>query len=211
MNTQTFVKEIDDCTSRIDYELTLSETLLSDENTENEFTNYLSKCNIVMLYASCEKFFKFSSIKYLKLLSTIKSANYSHHPLWLINNAKKLHEEKHEESYLTLNTYTSTYDRDKINIFKAKNSEECIPPAMTNYIQTHSLSHHYVRYVCDWLLQVKFQHNDFRTFINNLKTNRHHIVHGNEFFITREGSLEMNTQARKFVSDYKASLFNRIQ
>lgn len=176
----------------------LSQARFLAENAKNEEARrYLCRVWVLVMYAHCDNFLKESTRIYLEYLkcNINKLTKYKKELMWSIVKGPNLLGAA-ENKYKSIN---DCFQNAK-NVFFDEN--------VTSQILTiGSFDYKLLRYYCDWILQINFNHSNFRDFCKVLKDKRNRIAHGEESYVNLpDDCLPWHIKTIKFIDLLKDAL-----
>ena len=161
-----------------------------------EDKNYLCRAWIVLMYAHCDKFLKESTELYLQYLQSANDTNYRADLLWLLIKGKTIfQEDKENKKYKSFNDYLTFQDT---TIFAD----------IIDYSQSsENFNYFRLRALCDWIMQIKYDHDKYRGFCDKLVKARNKIAHGEKL---HSNSLEYCDILHHDTMEFMSSLADKI-
>lgn len=179
-------------------ELFQARQLASSAENESD-RGYLCRVWVLMLYAHCDNFLKESSKHYLELLKLNKSKKYKPELVWLVMIGK--------DFLLDSSSKYKNYDTFYLEDFSNLLDKELID----SVYKKKSFNYNFLRFICDWVLQINFQHKDFEPVFKVLKDRRNSIAHGEQTYIDVEDSLHWHRKTIEFIDSLKDSLIEHAR
>ena len=164
------------------------------ENEEAQ--KYLCRVWVLMLYAHCDNFLKESSKHYIDFLRLNNNQNYKPELIWLAMKGKEALTVGSEDTYVNYDVFSQTiaYKFLDKKLLKA-------------IFDQRSFQYKSLRFICDWVLQIKFDHDKLNAFCTAIKETRDSIAHGEEFYIDEvKDCLPWHTTTIEFIDSLKDSL-----
>lgn len=201
--------DIIDLLNKLDYltawrKRELSQAQFLAENAKNKDSRrYLCRAWVLMIYAHCDNFLKESTRAYLEYLKfNLKSmTDYKYDLMWLVIRAKDNIIKASDAKYVSLNDY---YSKDCELYF-----DEVL---ITETLKKESFKYRWLRYFCDWVLQINFDHGEFSDFCERIKEKRDSIAHGEESYIDSTADcLVWHKKAIEFMDSLKDSLIENVR
>jgi hypothetical protein len=177
----------------------LSQAYFLAENAKNdEEKKYLCRAWVLIMYAHCDNFLKESSKLYLMYARINQIANYRPELVWLVMKGKENITDGAKDKYQSLICYES---QNKWALF-----DEAL---LVSTLNSRSFKYKSLRFLCDWILQVSFEHDEMSDFCDKLEKKRNEIAHGEEAYIDDVADcLLWHTKTMKFFDDLKDSLIS---
>lgn len=173
-------------------ELTQAYELAS--SAEEKYLQYLCRAWVLMLYAHCDNFLKESSKNYINFLKSNNNPNYKPELIWLIMKSKMLQESQKQ--------YRSYEDFSREVPYKFLDEQ-----LLKDIFKEGSFGYRNLRFICDWVLQIKFDHSKLSGFCNSIKNKRDSIAHGEECYVDKEKDcLLWHHKTIEFINSLKDSL-----
>jgi hypothetical protein len=166
-------------------------------NAENEEAKkYLCRAWVLILYAHCDNFLKESSKHYVDFLQSNKPTNYKPELIWLAIKGKDALTDGSIDNY---KDFTSFSHHDSYQLLDEK--------LMKAVFEKSSFKYKFLRFVCDWALQITFDHLSMSAFCRALKETRDSIAHGEERYIDAVADcLPWHEKTIEFIEALKDSL-----
>jgi hypothetical protein len=161
------------------HELSIARQLCIDflDCSDQKRFQYLLRSWSISLHSHCEKFLKqCSSLYVLNFLIGNKIQSYKPELIWLLYRSTHIKENKKEQHYISFQKFHS--DSHHILLDKELLKEVLKSP----------LQYERFQFLCDWVLQIKFPHDNFLDLCRSLTTLRNCIAHGDiteELFFER--------------------------
>ncbi len=171
------------------------------ENAENESeARYLCRAWVLMMYAHCDNFLKESAQTYLSYLkcNEEKLAKYKQEVMWLIVKGPNL-QKADGGKYKSMNDYF-------------RNTKFIDEKVTTEILKIGSFNYKLLRYYCDWVLQINFNHEEFQNFCKTLKLKRDSIAHGERSYVSLPADCSpWQTDTIKFIDLLKTSIIDSAE
>jgi len=169
------------------------------ESAENEEAlKYLCRAWVLIMYAHCDNFLKEASKQYIEFVKSNSSLNYKPELMWLVMKGKDALTEGSDENYKSLKAYRGESE----NLF----FEVILSPQV---FDKRSFKYKSLRFFCDWILQIDFNHQELSGFCNALEKKRNSIAHGEESYIDKiEDCLPWHNNTVNFIDSLKKSLLD---
>jgi len=176
----------------------LSQAHFLAENSKNkDAERYLCRAWVLMMYAHCDNFLKESARTYLDYLRSNMGStpNYKNELIWLVMRGEK-NLDASENKYKSLDDYLNS------------NGELFFDDHMIKEVlKKGSFNYKTLRYFCDWVMQLKYNHSEFRDFCEKLKRKRDCIAHGEESYVdSTEDCLPWHEKTILFMDSLKDAL-----
>lgn len=182
----------------------LSQAYFLAENARNKDSRrYLCRVWVLMMYAHCDNFLKEATRVYLEYISAnlTNVTHYKFELMWLVLRGKENIIHGNESNYKSLDDYFTCNK----NIF----FEEIL---IKKILTMGSFKYKLLRYFCDWVMQIKYDHNKLRDFCEKLKTKRDSIAHGEESYIEHIGDcLPWHKKTINFIDSLKECLIESVR
>lgn len=196
MNITDLLNNLDKLSSWRKKELTSARFLAEAAKNEEEI-RYLCRAWVLVMYAHCDNFLKESARYYLEYLKDNIELNnkYKQEIMWIFMRGKNLVDAE-ENKYKSMD---ECYKNSKDIFFDVTLIDQTTKIKSFNY--------KLLRYFCDWILQINFNHKDYITFCNTLKKKRDSIAHGEEAYIDSPNDcLQWHNITIQFMDSFKDSL-----
>lgn len=169
------------------------------ENAKNdEAQRYLCRVWVLIMYAHCDNFLKEASKQYIEFVKSNPSKNYRPELMWLVMKGKDALTEGSLDTYKSINDYNG----DNREIF----FKVILGPQI---FKERSFKYKSLRFFCDWILQIDFNHQELSSFCDALEKKRNSIAHGEEAYIDKiEDCLPWHKNTVDFIDSLKESLLN---
>lgn len=169
------------------------------ENEEAQ--KYLCRAWVLMLYAHCDNFLKESSKHYIDFLKSNENPNYKPELIWLAMKGKEALTMGSDKNYIN-------YD-----LFSTNSSYRLLDEKLLKDVfDQRSFQYKSLRFICDWVLQIEFNHDELGSFCKGLKEKRDSIAHGEEVYIDKlEDCLPWHETTIKFIDSLKDSLIENAE
>jgi hypothetical protein len=169
---------------------------LANSAGNDEAQKYLCRVWVMILYAHCDNFLKESAKHYIKYLQLNRSQNYKPELIWLAMKGKEAITVASEDTYLDFNAFS------QVEPYKFMDEK-----LLNTIFDQRSFQYKSLRFICDWVLQIKFNHSKLSAFCNIIKETRDSIAHGEERYIeTVEDCLPWHATTIEFIDSLKDSL-----
>lgn len=187
-------KRLDELSVWRKQELIQAQILVENAQT-NDAVGYLCRAWVLIIYAHCDSFLKEAAKVYLEYVKANQSFDYNYKFMWLIMKGKA-HLMKGDKHYRSLSDYHSIEDD---NFFNAILGDEVFKSGSFQYTQ--------LRFFCDWVLQISYDHTSLQSFCKILKNKRDAIAHGERTYVKiEEDCLPWHKAAIEFIDSFKESL-----
>ena len=132
-----------------------------------EARRYLCRAWVLMLYAHCDNFLKESSKQYICFLKSnhSDSALYKPELIWLAMKGKEALTDGSEETYKIYTSFGKINPQVFFDILPIK-----------EIFDKRSFKYKSLRFVCDWILQIDFNHQELSGFCNAIKEKRDSLI-----------------------------------
>jgi hypothetical protein len=187
--------QLDSLTAWRKKELTQAHSLA--ENAQNDDAKrYLCRVWVLIMYAHCDNFLKESTKLYLTYAKSNLYANCKMELMWLAMRGKENITGGSDSKYKSLNAY-SRIDR-----------WDLLDEVLINEILGKgSFKYRYLRFVCDWVLQLEYNHQDISDFCERLKAKLDSIAHGEASYVEEiSDCLPWHINTIKFIDTLKDTL-----
>ena len=178
-------------------EISQAHNLATSAGNEEE-RKYLCRSWVLILYAHCDSFLKEASRSYLEYLKKNIDDAYRPELTWLALQDKRFFFDggKSYMSCMAFNQQENPYMLLDDNFDKA---------IFTN----KSFEYKYLRFMCDWGLQISFEYESMKGFCQTLKEKRNRIAHGEEVYIgVEEDCLPWHHKTVYFIDVLKDTLLD---
>ena len=167
------------------------------ENAETiESKRYLCRVWVLMMYAHCDNFLKEAAKSYLAYVKSTSSIHYKPDLMWLIMRGKDVLTEGKDGNYKSLEDY-----------HKIKNDSFFEVILSDDVFNKKSFQYKLLRFFCDWVLQINYEHGEFSDFCERLKEKRNSIAHGEQIYAdVAEDCMPWHEKTIKFMDSLKDSL-----
>jgi hypothetical protein len=143
------------------------------ENARNDDAQrYLCRAWVLTMYAHCDNFLKESTKLYINYAKSNLSAGCKMELMWLVMRGKDNITEASDGKYKSLTDFSQS---DSWAFLDEK--------LLNDIFSKSSFKYKYLRFVCDWVLQLQYNHLDISDFCEKLKVKRDAIAHGEESYI----------------------------
>lgn len=192
-------RSLDDNTSWRKKELLQAQFLTENAHTD-EAQRYLCRAWVLMMYAHCDNFLKEATRSFLEYIKVNAHDEYNTKVIWLIMRAKDNVTEGSVENYWSLVEYM------------ACNNDILIEDKLLrDILEKRSFQYKYLRFICDWVLQINYDHASMLDFCNRLKKKRDCIAHGEDAYIDKiEDCIPWNRQTLEFMDGIKGALLDSL-
>lgn len=169
------------------------------ENAQNkEAKRYLCRAWVLIMYAHCDNFLKEATKLYLSYVKSNSAMNYKPELMWLVMRGKENLTEGAEDNYKSLNDYHGMNHDILFEVILSK-----------DVFARRSFKYKSLRFFCDWILQIQYNHQEIGPFCESLKEKRDSIAHGEESYIDKiEDCLPWHQTTIKFIDTLKDSLLD---
>lgn len=202
MNILQLQESLDEFSSWRKKELSQARSL-AENATNTDAKKYLCRCWVLLMYAHCDNFLKQStqlSLEYHKA-NFRSSSSFRYEVPWLVSLGNQHTIDANHNSYVCPNTL---FDRDKA---------VCLGESLFNAINKKaSFDYKLLRYYCDWVMQINFEHRQWQDFCDRLKKLRNQIAHGEETYIENtDDCVEWHKRTMIFFDDLKLSILDSLE
>jgi hypothetical protein len=161
--------------------------------------DYLCRVWVLMLYAHCDNFLKETSKHYLKFLKQNKNKKYKIELVWFIVMGKDV-------------LLDSPDQYKNIDAFSEQNFYDLLDEKLISSLyKKKSFDYGFLRFICDWVLQINFEHKNFEPVFKVLKNRRNSIAHGEKTYIDVETSLHWDRRTIEFIDSLKDCLIEHAR
>lgn len=197
MDILVFQSELDALTSWRKRELIQAHFLA--ENAQNdEARQYLCRAWVLMMYAHCDNFLKEATKLYLKFSQTAEHSSCKAELIWLTMRAKEIVTDASTENYKSLRAFSAADGWSLID-----------DGLMREIFNKHSFKFKFLRFICDWVLQVDYGYIVFRDFCDHLKKKRNSIAHGEGSYVDDiSDCLHWHEMTITFIDTLKDAIIN---
>lgn len=167
------------------------------ENARNDDAKrYLCRAWVLMMYAHCDNFLKESTKIYLNYAKSKFVSSCEIELIWLVMRGRENITDGAEDKYKSLSDFSKL---DRWVHLDEKLLKEVLGKS--------SFKYRYLRFVCDWVLQVHFNHQDISDFCETLKKKRDAIAHGEQSYVEEiSDCLPWHEKTIKFMDTLKDTL-----
>lgn len=158
-----------------------------------EDKDYLCRAWLLLMYAHCDKFLKECMELYLTYLQSTNNRQYRADLIWLMIKGQKNLQDK--ENYKTLNNYTPSRE------------DSFFADTIKHFQGMENFNYYKLRALCDWVMQINYEHDKFHGFCEKLVNVRNKIAHGEK---SRTNSLEFCNQFHEDTINLLDSLADKI-
>ena len=132
---------------------------------------YLYRAWIMVMYAHCDQYVKDASRLYLTHLRKFPKNSYDYWSIWQAFRAKEL--------MLHANN-GQKYDS---ALRPRENNKSVLIEAITSVLDGGNFEYKRLRFIADFVLQVRFNHLKYKPFCKTLKEKRNEIAHGERSYV----------------------------
>ncbi len=167
------------------------------ENAHNdESKRFLCRAWVLMMYAHCDNFLKESAKLYIAYCKANSTENCKLELVWLALRGKENITFGSAEEYRSFDNYSATDRWALIN-----------NALMNEIFKKRSFQYKSLRFVCDWVLQIHYDHESLSDFCERLKAKRDSIAHGEESYVEDVSDcLHWHRETIRFIDELKDAL-----
>jgi hypothetical protein len=168
---------------------------LAQEARNDEEKVYLCRTWVVMMYAHCEKFIKQAAASYVTFVEHNPKDDYRSDVVWLVMKGKE-----------NLLKYSASYA--SIADHNTKNTVASFEEIRTTARDKRSFDYALLRFFCDWILQIAFDHAHYMDFCKRLHDERNAVAHGEESSIDEAVCLDFHVKTIAFMDSLKDAMLD---
>lgn len=173
---------------------------LAENASNDEAKRYLCRAWVLMLYAHCDNFLKEAAKLYLQYCKCNSPSRSNVHLVWLALRGKAALTEG-SDSYVSYDAYSSS---DVWDFLDDKLEREIFKKS--------SFQYKFLRFICDWILEINYTHESLEDFCCRLKSKRDSIAHGEESYVDEiEDCLHWHRETLKFLDELKDKLLDSAE
>lgn len=172
------------------------------ENAPNEEARrYLCRAWVLIMYAHCDNFLKEATKLYIGYIKVNSHVKYRPELMWLIMKGEQNITEASEEKYQPLINYHTINKELLFEVIVSK-----------DVLAKRSFKYKSLRFFCDWVLQISYDHQTMNGFCEQLKEKRDAIAHGEESYVHAiDDCLPWHTKTISFIDSLKDSIIQAAQ
>jgi hypothetical protein len=164
------------------------------ENAQDKIEReYLQRVWVLVLYAHCDNFLKEASKVYFEYVKSRDFPQYHQNFMWMIFRSKQ-HLVEGKKVYRSI--------KDFENFAKEQLADVIVKEVLTQ----NSFRYKYLRFSCDWLLQIDFDHLQFFDFCKELVLTRDSVAHGEESYVDIDKCNRYHEKTVKFIESLSDAL-----
>jgi hypothetical protein len=173
MKLSEFQNALDEAKAWRKIELTHARSLA--ESAGGEIVEaYLCRAWTLLMYAHCDQFLKETSKLYLNYLRENPRDSYDYLSIWKAYRSKDIMLLSNTNNYLQCRAPEDIQKTALINIIGSN-----------DVMEKGNFKYERLRFFCDWILQIDFDHLSYRPFCTTLKDKRDQIAHGERTYVSR--------------------------
>lgn len=135
---------------------------------------YLCRAWTLLMYAHCDQFLKETSKLYLDYLRQNPRNAYDYLSIWKAYRSKDIMLLANSNNYTQCLSPETIQNNALIDLIKSN-----------DVMEKGNFKYERLRFFCDWILQINFDHIYYRPFCLTLKTKRDEIAHGERTYVSQ--------------------------